>query len=56
MMFTLSRRPADFGLQCDEAGLSLAGVPFLSGAAGQFQPRAAAELEVLLNEAYGTDQ
>ena len=53
MGFRLSDKPGDFGLNCDSAGLALAGVPLLRRDKAGFTPRAPSEIHWLTTSAYG---
>lgn len=52
-MFRLTQEPGGFGLSCDAAGLSLAGVPLLREGAAGFAPRRVPEIAALVEAAYG---
>jgi hypothetical protein len=53
-MFKLSTGPGGLGLSCSEKGLTLAGVPLLRRDERGFIPRPQAEIQQLINRAYGT--
>ena len=51
--FRLVDDPGDSGLHCSAAGISLGEAPLLRRTVRGFEPRAASEIEALLEAAYG---
>ena len=54
--FRLGDGPGGLGLNCEETGVSLAGVPLLRKTANGFRPRSASEIDALMKGAYGRER
>ena len=54
--FRLGGAPCGLGLNCEETGVSLAGVPLLQKTADGFKPRPAHEIDILMKGAYGQER
>jgi len=54
--FRLGDTPGGLGLNCEETGVSLAGVPLLRKTANGFRPRSAGEINALMKGAYGRER